>query len=40
LAALAGVMFILAYTPKHPQQELKVQLQGFINRRRQAKVSN
>lgn len=37
LAALAGVLFILAYTPKHPVHELKVQWQNFISRRRQAK---
>jgi len=37
LAALAGVLFTLAYTPKHPVQELKTQWHSFINRRRQAK---
>jgi len=37
LAALAGVLFTLAYTPKHPVQELKAQWRSFINRRRQAK---
>lgn len=37
LAALAGVLFILAYTPKHPVKELKTQWQAFISRRRQAK---
>lgn len=37
LAAVAGVLFILAYTPKHPIQELKVQWHHFINRRRQSR---
>lgn len=37
LAALAGVLFILAYTPKHPLKELTTQWQAFISRRRQAK---
>ncbi len=36
LAALAGVLFILAYTPKHPVKELRTQWQAFISRRRQA----
>jgi mxaL protein len=34
LAALAGILFIAAYTPKHPLQELKAQLHAFISRRR------
>lgn len=37
LAALAGVLFTLAYTPKHPLQELKAHWHGFINRRRQSR---
>ena len=37
LAAVAGLLFILAYTPKHPVHELKLQWQAFISRRRQAK---
>jgi mxaL protein len=37
LAALAGILFIAAYTPKHPVQELKSQLQAFISRRRLAR---
>ena len=37
LAAMAGLLFILAYTPKHPVHELKLQWQAFISRRRQAK---
>ena len=39
LAAAAGILFILAYTPKHPVQELRTQWHNFINRRRQSKVS-
>lgn len=34
LASLAGILFILAYTPKHPVRELKLKWAGFINRRR------
>ncbi len=34
MAALAGLLFIAAYTPKHPLKELNSQLQAFINRRR------
>jgi mxaL protein len=34
LASLAGILFILAYTPKHPVQELKKQLHQFMIRRR------
>ena len=37
LAALAGVLFTLAYMPKHPGQELKAHWHNFINRRRQAR---
>lgn len=36
-AGLAGLMFILAYTPKHPIQELKTQWRNYFNRRRQPK---
>ena len=39
LAAAAGILFILAYTPKHPVHELNTQWHNFINRRRQSKVS-
>ena len=35
LASLAGILFILAYTPKHPVQELKTQWRNLIARRRQ-----
>jgi len=35
LAGLAGVLFILAYTPKHPLQELKMQWRNLMMRRRQ-----
>jgi mxaL protein len=35
LASLAGILFILAYTPKHPLQELKTQWRNLILRRRQ-----
>lgn len=38
LAGLAGILFILAYTPKHPVIVLQTQLRNFINRRRQAKA--
>jgi mxaL protein len=34
LAGLAGVLFILAYTPKHPLQELKMQWQKLRQRRK------
>ena len=34
LAGLSGILFILAYTPKHPLQELRSQLRGLIQRRR------
>jgi mxaL protein len=34
LAGLAGILFILAYTPKHPLRELSIQLRNFIIRRR------
>ncbi len=34
LASLAGILFILAYTPKHPVRELKLKWAGFINHRR------
>lgn len=40
LAGLAGFMFILAYTPKHPVQELKTQWRNFINRRRRVKSNS
>lgn len=35
LASLAGILFILAYMPKHPVQELKTQWRNLIARRRQ-----
>jgi mxaL protein len=35
LASLAGILFILAYTPKHPVQELKTQWRNLMMRRRQ-----
>ncbi len=35
LASLAGILFILAYTPKHPIQELKTQWRNLMIRRRQ-----
>lgn len=35
LAGLAGILFILAYTPKHPLQELKTQWRNLIARRQQ-----
>jgi mxaL protein len=35
LAGLAGILFILAYTPKHPLQELKTQWRNLMLRRRQ-----
>lgn len=35
LAGLAGILFILAYTPKHPFKELKSQWQNWMLRRRQ-----
>lgn len=35
LAGLAGILFILAYTPKHPVQELKTQWRNLMLRRRQ-----
>jgi len=35
LASLAGILFILAYTPKHPLQELKTQWRNLMVRRRQ-----
>jgi len=34
LAGLAGILFILAYTPKHPVQELKTQWRSIMSRRR------
>ncbi|PKO46006.1 MAG: VWA domain-containing protein [Betaproteobacteria bacterium HGW-Betaproteobacteria-22] len=36
LAAFAGILFVLAYTPKHPIRELRLRLANFITRRRQA----
>ncbi len=35
LASLSGILFILAYTPKHPIQELKTQWRNLMLRRRQ-----
>lgn len=37
LAGLAGALFILAYTPKHPAQALQTEWREFLNRRRQSK---
>ncbi len=34
LASLAGILFILAYTPKHPVKELRAQWQNLTARRR------
>jgi mxaL protein len=34
LAGLAGILFTLAYTPKHPLQELKTQWRSLVQRRR------
>lgn len=34
LAALSGILFILAYTPKHPLKELGMQWRSFMTRRR------
>ncbi len=34
LAALAGILFILAYTPKHPVKALKAEWLNIVNRRR------
>lgn len=34
LASLAGIMFLLAYTPKHPIKELRTQWQSLLTRRR------
>lgn len=38
LAGLAGILFILAYTPKHPLQALKNQWQRLVNRRRKPNI--
>jgi mxaL protein len=37
LAALAGVLFIFAYLPKHPVNELKMQLRNLTSRRQVTK---
>ena len=37
LAGLAGVLFVLAYMPKHPVKELTSQWRTFLNRRRMAR---
>jgi len=34
-ATVAGILFLMAYTPKHPVRELRSQWQNFIVRRRQ-----
>jgi mxaL protein len=39
LASLAGVLFILAYTPKHPLKVLASQWQAFQLRRRSQSAS-
>lgn len=36
LAAVAGLLFIAAYTPKHPVRELRTQFSAWISRRRLA----
>ncbi|MES2181818.1 MAG: vWA domain-containing protein [Pseudomonadota bacterium] len=38
LAGLAGILFILAYTPKHPVRELKTQWRNWLNRKRKPKA--
>ncbi len=38
LAGLAGILFILAYTPKHPVQALKTQWHTFMSRRKKSKT--
>jgi mxaL protein len=40
LAGLAGILFTLAYTPKHPLKELKVQWRNAMQRRRTAVSSD
>lgn len=40
LATLAALCFIAAYTPKHPLQELRLQWETIINRRRKPMRSN
>ena len=37
LAAFAGILFTLAYTPKNPVKELRTQWRAFVSRRRHAK---
>ncbi|MBC7697569.1 MAG: VWA domain-containing protein, partial [Bacteroidia bacterium] len=39
LASLAGILFILAYTPKHPLKELSMQWRNLLNRKRRAATS-
>ncbi len=39
LASLAGLIFILAYTPKHPFKELNVQWHNLLNRKRRVASS-
>ena len=39
LASLAGILFILAYTPKHPFKELSVQWHNLLNRKRSVATS-
>lgn len=36
LAGLAGILFILAYTPKHPVQVLKTQWRNLLSRRKKS----
>ena len=38
LAGLAGILFILAYTPKHPLKELNMQWRNLLSRKRRAKA--
>lgn len=39
LASLAGILFILAYTPKHPLKELSMQWRNLLNRKRRVATS-
>lgn len=38
IAGLAGILFILAYTPKHPLKELNMQWRNLLNRKRRTKA--
>jgi mxaL protein len=39
LASLAGLLFILAYTPKHPLKTLSGQWQAFLFRHRKTPLA-